>query len=224
MLAPAPMFAVYDENMLPQLLMNNKVISITESVPEQFQGSGNMLSASLLLPPYEVICQEIDGQLVAADNAYGAYLMTKEPDMFLTAIFTAMARGIPIYMYIGKEEREMRIIESLKKFITITFGIVVGDQNNHPSYNPMFDIQNLAKMYLYDMITKDEYLLLYPLEAHTDVNMLPKLITDYKYPYTGQHIPMIQDYINFFDGFKANIKKVNHPLILPLVQEGPSQC
>lgn len=105
---------------------NGKVIFVTEDEEPSLQGLPNRLEASILLPPYESIAAELDGNYQQAELLYGQWLYTKECMDYINLITLAIMEGIPTALYFGPQFEEMKFPFSLIKFFQINTGIAFG--------------------------------------------------------------------------------------------------
>ena len=74
----APAVVTQDKNLAIQYAMSgNKVVIVDEGDPT-FDNIPNTMNASVLLPNYESVAMELDGNQMGAHNAYMEWLNTKE--------------------------------------------------------------------------------------------------------------------------------------------------
>lgn len=222
MLRPANMFLITNQVGLEDALLNGiKVIAITEGNDQIQYKYPNILMASILLPPYEVMSAEIDGLADRANQLYIGYLMTKEPDVFISAVFTALVKGIPVGVYVPEDELELGFVRCLMEYIFNVFGIMIAGGSVRFSYNNTFDHINVCKMYLYDLISCSEFFKLYPDEIPIDMTVINKLVYELN-PYIEEG-NTLQNYLDYFNQMKFAIKmNANRMLIDPFERGGPN--
>lgn len=218
MLKPACAFLLTDRNGLEATVLSGaKVITVTDADPQLAYQYPNTLNASILLPPYESVSAELDGNKAMAEAVYLSYLNSKEPDTFLSAIFTALVKGISIGIYIPAEDLEMSFAGTLLGFLYNAYGLSVMTPAIPFAYNNLFDTRNISKMYLYDLIGPGDLFELYPEGAPIEPSIINKLIFDIN--------PVLDDYTfeNYMKYFNAFLKRVkaahNRMLISPIERD-----
>ena len=134
-----------------------KVIALTEN-----HNFGNMiLSGTTLLPPYEALMAEMDNDIIRFQQIYSFHLAKKENDMFICAIIRALLEGINIVIYIPKDEAELMFSNVLVQYINDVYGITILPDTC--MYNETYDAILVTKLYVYDLLTTEEFFTLYPI-------------------------------------------------------------
>ena len=197
------------------MINNGWVVLISES-PDPFLAENPVcLGASVLLPPYEAISAEIDENLALADAIYMDYLNSPACDEYLSAIIAAAMTNIPIGIYFGPEEKDMRFVQTFINFLFGRFGLVLGvrgriEPSIHMSYMPFV----LAKLYSKNIIDYKTFMVEHP-RTNIDPNILPKLIADVR-PYVKTKD--IDSYYKYFMDMLYSIKDNNNGFLIdPLV-------
>lgn len=216
------MYVMSDINLAIQASMNSKVLYIGElnqNLPPSF------IECSVLLPPYEALNAEIDGDMQMYDSIYNQYLTFSYQcfGMFAT-ILVALKNGINITLYI-EGGNELSHGKYILNYIQNTFGITVGNEVIPFSYNPLLNWQTASILYTYmdGFISEDEFLMYTPdlniisaLELnHPFIHPIQKLAT--KFGLSGDHntiilwlnkyIYMTKNYGNIIPGPMINIEK-----------------
>lgn len=102
------------------------VIALTDDV-EQFQYTP-VLTAGVLLPPYEALSADIDGNIQMSDNIYYQYLMGIDRMNVISTIIAALHMGKNLAFYIPFDESvSFRFAANLVQFFITNFGIYIGD-------------------------------------------------------------------------------------------------
>lgn len=138
-------------------LNGSKVLFVGElnrQIPDYF------IAASVLLPPYESVSAEIDGNIDAANYIYEQYLDTSEPcfGMFAT-ILVALYNGVNIVLYIDGGH-DLSYINVLLKYFDVRYGLRIGTQFQPFSYVEAFNPQTAVILYSYLDGFIDEYKLM----------------------------------------------------------------
>ena len=114
-----------------------KVIYIGEAqnIPPQF------VACPILLPPFEALNAEVDGNLQMYDQIYQNYLNSdKEVYDTVITILTSVFLGINVIFYI-ENSNEFHHRDELRKFFMTKFGICIGYQMENffiaPNYIPI---------------------------------------------------------------------------------------
>jgi hypothetical protein len=138
----------------------SKIILICEQSPFQIQVP-NVLLGTVLLPPYQAFMAELDGNNQEFYKQYIFHLSQKESDTFLCLIVAALLKGINIVFYIPKDEMQLQFPKVLSEYLFNCFGIIVGTSANVFMYDNSFDPVILMKLYLQNIITVEEFIMLY---------------------------------------------------------------
>ena len=220
MLTPAPIFVVSTPQELELTIMNGiKVIGMVDADSDDYHVMDrypNMLAGSILLPPYDAVSAEIEEMYFDAATIYSQYLASRDPDMFLSALLAASVQGIGLAIYIPREAQNMKFVANFLSYVLYTFGIQIQYGNILYMYNNGFDIPNLCKLYLYDLINIEQFLLMYPSDMSIDPIVLNKLVFETRNPYTKNNTP--QEYLEFFNHFRTSVQKAGRMMIIPLLR------
>lgn len=195
-----------------------KVLVLSENQDNKtIFSSPNVIPASILLPPYESVMADLDGNTEMANIEYINYLCRKEPDMFICAILAALLKGINILIYIGKDEAEMPFVSSLIRLLYDQYGITIGTEHHQFMYNKAYDAVIDSKLYLYELITYQDFFILYPETVMIPDYLIPKLIVDMN-PYV--EVQTTDNYKMYFEGYKNRIKSNNNQLLINPISRG----
>lgn len=168
-------YAVTDIGLAMQAMHGSKVLYIGELNPNIPQG---LIECSVLLPPYEAVSAEIDGEMNAFEAIYGSYLTFSEAcfGMF-TTILVALNRGVNITMYV-ENGSELSHFNYLLRYFENTFGIIIGTAQRKFSYDRRFNWQTAAILYSYmdGFIDEGEFII-----NQTDINIL--MMLDQTHPF-----------------------------------------
>lgn len=208
-----------DRNMLEQVMENGyKIVSISEN-----DISPLFVKASLLLPPFEAMSELVDGNLPGFRSIYWYHLAQRECDYFICVIYTALISGVKIAIYLDNpDDIGISILSGLAQYIQNSFGICpdAPQFGSIFSVNPNFALNNLDRVYSYDLIDGREYLMRYPNKGFVVNNLiLNKLINDIK-PWIKQN--NTEEYIKVFSEMKDQMQSCGRYLAIP-IQSDPVQ-
>jgi len=140
-----------------------KVIYIGElnmNLPKSF------VSFGALLPPYDALNAEIDGDKQAYAYIYENYLSSNQVVYEIFAsIIVALYSGVNMLIYV-EEGDELSHLNFLLEYMQVKFGITVGTDVTPFMYNPMYDsfISMILYTYLDGFITPEMLLFNVPID------------------------------------------------------------
>ena len=218
MLINGKLAITHDVNIVNNTLCNGgKVLLLSEQPSPNIMQSPNIIPATILLPPYQCVMAELDGEYDIAKTIYTEYLVEKEPDMFICAIITALLDPLTnILIYVGEDEINMSFVSVLLGYLMNEYGITVTSDMNNFLYNMAYDAVILSKLYLYELIDYQFLLTMYPGPVNLPEYIIPKLIYDIN-PYISIQTP--EAYYCYFNGLKNRIKDNNNQLLInPIIR------
>lgn len=173
------------------------------------------LGASILLPPYEAVAEELDDNYELADTIYYSHLASDACDTYINAILAAVLTSIPIALYFGPEEIGMRFVKVLINYLYQAYGIVVGIEGRVVPYieEPYLPII-LSRLYINNVIDYEVFMINHPL-LPIDKAVISKMIVEVN--------PWVPDtsfdgyYKYFMDTLAAIKNNGNRMLINPLI-------
>lgn len=209
--------ATYDINTALQMSMAGfKVLYVGElnpNIPQQF------IPASVLLPSFDAINAEIDGNMPLYSTLYSQQLMgTKECFEMFATMLIAIHFGVHIILYV-EEGANFSHAEFLLTHMQNTYGISCGLLGTDMGfmYDKSYDGQNASILYGYmdGFITLDEYLThLFDASIMIKIpfiNPLGRLLKELNvvFPDIQSALIWVQNYVN-----KASVfKSVEGPLV-----------
>jgi hypothetical protein len=141
----------------------SKVIYIGElnmNLPKSF------VSFGALLPPYDALNAEIDGDVQTYAYLYENYLNNSQVAYEIFAsIIVALYSGVNMLIYV-EEGDELSHLNFLLEYLQVKFGITVGTDVSPFMYNPMYDsfIAMILYTYLDGFITPEMLLYTVPMD------------------------------------------------------------
>lgn len=152
----------------PQLVLNSakdySIICISGETDE-YQSliqATNASIATILLPSYDAVMMELDGNVEGFIGSYFNYLSSKEPSMFINLILRAIYNGTNVLLYLTKEESRMNYINVFAKYFADVFGITIGSETTQYIFNPAYLPIIFDTLYLNDLMTTAEYIKYFP--------------------------------------------------------------
>lgn len=203
-------YAVTDIGLALQAMQGSKVLYIGElnpNIPEGF------IECSVLLPPYEAVSAEIDGDMNAFEAIYGSHLTFSDAcyGMFAT-ILIVLNRGINITIYVENGD-ELSHFNYLLRYIETTYGIQIGTANRPFYYDPKFNEQTSAILYSYmdGFISEQEFIsnivniqgLITLDQCHPFTKPIEKLAKKYNLQTVPNIISWITNYHNMITSYGA---------------------
>lgn len=188
-----------------------KIIYIAEEVEPKFSTHPAIITAGALLPPFESIQLELDGELFRANSIYEQYLQQEEADPFVSIIVAAAIKQIPIGIMFGKDEMNMQFPKMFIDFMYHFYGLVFGIKNKIQPYILEESIPfDLAKLYIMNIIDYPTFMIKHP---NLPINQIAisKLAYDVK-PSVKQKD--MQSYIEYFEFIRKSIYENNGKFLI----------
>ena len=148
---------VTDINLAMQYSQVCKIVNVGELnpyTPKEF------IEYSLLLPPYQALEAEINGDMAAYEMYYDNYLSTSEACFSaIASLIVAAYHGTNIIMYI-EEGNNLSHKQFLIKYIYNRYGILLGSDNTVFEINPNYEniIRHLLYSFMDGFISFDYYM------------------------------------------------------------------
>lgn len=149
-----------------------KVIYVGElnmNLPKTF------ISFGALLPPYDALNAEIDGDIASYAYIYESYLNNSQVAYEIFAsIIVALYSGVNMLIYV-EEGDNLSHLNFLIEYLQVKFGITVGTDVSPYMYNPMYDsfISMILYTYLDGFITAEQLLYNMPIDHLVAYEMNP---------------------------------------------------
>lgn len=121
------LMCINDVNGLRALLAQEyKVLLCTEdNLPPDIMMHPNVIKCSILLPPFEAVSMELDGQLDSAYNNYVNYLTAYWPAMsMMLIIYLSAVKGQALALYMGSEYGDIKILQAIPQVFANHIGMV----------------------------------------------------------------------------------------------------
>jgi hypothetical protein len=151
-----------------------KAVFVTEDDEPSIRSLPNKLEASILLPPYEAIAAELDGDYATAETLYVQWLYTKECKDYINLITFAIMQGIPVGLYFGHQIQEMRYPSVLMRFFQAYMGVTFGNGMTLGVYDDQFTPINLGEFLLNFIIKIPDFFALMPVDCD-----IPPMVISY---------------------------------------------
>lgn len=178
---------------------------------QKFIHDTNASVATVLLPPYEAIAFELEGNTQEFESQYYNYLDSKEPTEFISIILKALIDGKNILLFLTKSESQLNYINCFMKYMYNRFGIIIGTQTNEFSFDLNYITNALSILYMNNLINGIEFLMLHHDPKYLDnyLNipiLLNKLICEIN-PYVDDTSYI--GYLNYFKYYRDLLIKSN---------------
>lgn len=204
MIIKGSMYLTCDPQMVSDAPYNNeRIVILAENLRNSLPINPDIITfGSILLPSYNAVEAELNGDLNLFARIYSQDLMSTVQDRFIVLLLAALAKGINILLYIEKDEYySLHFKDVLATHIYNAYGVMIGNERTKfgvdESYSPII----LSKFYLYDYISSQDFLRTYPVGLDIPLDTLSKLTMEYR-PYVVS--PSSEAYNAYFKNFIAN--------------------
>lgn len=208
---------------------NSKIISLDEDDilhPDDI----NIFGGSCLLPPVIAKIAESDGDEYQFNMIYRDHLLQDYQQEFISVLIAALYKGKNLLLFMP-ELGYTYSRDRLCYFMLELYGIHMAIIDNKPSqelinndicwYNCWYDNRCipvwLNLIYIGRVISPNEYLRLYPIDAdlRTNPKVMDMLIRDLN-PYTGKEVDSYNSKVEYILGLHKRMHKCNKALRLPI--------
>lgn len=195
--------------------VNQRVIAITESVPElSIFPPGLVNLGTILCPNVETMAAELDGEYEVSDMMYREYLTGLVQDQFIVLMLAAIYKGTNVLLYMPRDEYTGLTFKNvLLDHVFKMYGVVIGTPEVQFGFDPNFLPIILSKFYLYDYISLDEFVMKYPENMGLNKDVVYKMTNDIKPVIMSSDFNVFHDY---FVNYIRNCHQANKPLIIPM--------
>lgn len=175
-----------------------KVVCIAEEVPIEISSHPAIVTAGALLPSYEAIQTELDGDFETSAAIYEYDLQQEQADNYTSIILGAGIRQIPIGIMFGDDECNFRFPLVFVDFMYKMYGMVFGVKNNTPYILEEALPFDLAKLYTRNIIDYKTFM-----EKHPQLPINQSVISKMAYeinPVVAKRTP--EEYVRYFENIK----------------------
>lgn len=199
------LWATSDINLVQQSIMNGfKVIYLGDPISIDPMYKDKFVMASSLVPDYQTMSLQVDGDKNGFINMYIASLNSKSALEMFSVIFTCLYRGTNILFYLPPEAAGLDYVQYLLQFIEMNYGITTQTNSTRFSFNTNFSGRISELMYLNNLISAQEFLInstsLDDISLRKLVNELHPMVKD---------PTNINDIIKWFSNYKDELLKNN---------------
>lgn len=196
-----------------------KVVVIDDEVPPYLMSpvfATSAIHASFLLPEYTALSMLLNEDFIGFESTYKSFLYRTEQQIGLASIICAAINKIPIAMLYSNEEFGDRIRACINSVLHEEYGLYTGTNLYEPKLNRPIGIMlagyvdhTIEKMFLYDLFTADEFLLVYKGEGYHPT-IFDKLMAEL-HPYApgGR-------YAEYFDALRSSYQRAGKVLVDPM--------
>lgn len=168
-----------DFNELMFAQQNNIRVVVLDDDRDRYKRFG-CYPMGILLPPFDALDAELNGDFVGAKQIYFAHLQSQYCSEAFAAIFTALYAGKDLMFYISSDEaRNLEFSKSFLEFLANVFGVIPGSityPNTGAISNQSNHLANrLNVMYITDNIPFEVYAREYPKDLYPDLMVCQKI-------------------------------------------------
>lgn len=200
------------EVVLNYALQGGKVLMITEDEDPRLQYIPSKITASILLPPYGALSDELDGMLDRSRAKYYQYLSSQEPSEFIAVLMAATVQGINIGLYFGDQLSDLKFPWVFLDYLAAYKGLTVGYRNGMPALDERILPMTLLELYSKGLVSAEQYLMYMPVGYDIHPFMLNELIRIFRPAFVDNG-----DYNAYFKGLIKRMKEAGKYLYNPIV-------
>lgn len=190
----------------------SKVVYVGDPIgQEQVIQYYGMIVGSILMPDYNTMECEINGDMQGFVNRYYAYLSSESPNMFIRTIIAALYKGNNVLLFFPQQASGLHYPEMLLSYLFEVHGIQCGGPNSTFMYSNMFDHINAASLYSINLISPAEYLIL---AGQKFMEMSNKLAED-----MGIYVNNVGELHQYLYRYQQNLINGNQMLVKPFGRE-----
>lgn len=152
------MFATSDINVVNAAISQGYKIIFVGDQFEAPQGY-DFIYGVALTPEYKAITAMVEGDTQKFANEYINMLSLPNVEELLLLFIVALGQGQNIMFYFPQDSLQLEYPYLLLEYIQNKFGITVGAKENPFVYNPAFHMSNVRMLYLYNLITWQDFIL-----------------------------------------------------------------
>jgi len=181
-----------------------KIVYIADEPEPKFRTHPAITTAGALLPPFEAIQAELDGNIFESNAMYQQYLQREDADIYVSILIAAAVKQIPIGIMFGRDELNMQFPKMFIDYLYQFYGLVLGiDGKVQPYIEEAALPLDLAKLYNMNIIDYPAFL-----EKHPPLPIHPSAISKLAY----EQNPAIKQkdfehYAKYFEDAKQAVYK-----------------
>lgn len=196
---------------------NTKIVFVGDPAGyENMIRSYGMIMATPLVPDYNVLEAEINGNMAEFQTKYDMYLSSEPAVMYFATIMTALLLGKNILLFFPPETQGLNYPNVLLSHIFVRYGIQTRTQTLPFKYNDNLTPSNTAIMYQYNTISPQIYL---KLAGDSFVAMIPKLVFDLNIPIRDQYDYSSKELYNYINEYRNSLLNTDQLLVKPFTRE-----
>ena len=196
---------------------NTKIVFVGDPAGyENMIRSYGMIMASPLVPDYNVLEAEINGNMAEFQAKYDMYLSSEPAVMYFATIMTALLLGKNILLFFPPETQGLNYPNVLLTHILTRYGIQTRTQTLPFRYNDNLTPSNTALMYNYNTISPQIYL---KLAGDSFVTMIPKLAFDMNIPISNQYDYSSKELYDYLNEYRNRLLNTDQLLVKPYTRE-----
>lgn len=203
------LWATSDINLVNQALTQGfKVIYLGDPVSIDPVYREKFVVSTSLVPDYQTMALQVDGNMEGFINMYIASLNSKAAVEMLSVILVCLYKGVNILFYLPPEAAGLNFVQYLLQYIEFNFGIKTQTRTTQFMYDTNFSGKIIELLYLNNLVSPQEFLInSTSLDALTIRKLVDELHPVVEDPRSLEHI------MNWFKRYKDELLKCNMPLI-----------
>lgn len=196
-----------DLNTVQNMMGSHRIVLLGEPTPDLVQAT-NGIVGSIFLPPYPAMMALADNDLNTFNGIYTQHLMTNSCTSLLSVLFKGMINGLNLLIYMTPDEYNMYFI-AFKTFVRQNYGVTIGSMYESFSYDNQYDYVIYSLLYLNELITIQEFFMVYPQGISFTDEVVMKLINEMRPPIMDTSF---ESYRTYFFNYKESVKQTNNYL------------
>ena len=196
---------------------NSKIVFVGDPAGyENIIRSYGIIMATPLVPDYNTLEAEINGNIGEFRAKYDIYLSSEPAVMYFATIMTAMLFGKNILLFFPPETKGLNYPNALLDHLFTKYGIQTRTETIPFMYNDNLTPVNVSLMYNYNTIAPQIYL---KLAGDSFVKMIPKLAYDLKIPVSSPYDYSSKEMYNYLNDYRIKLLNSDQLLEKPFTRE-----
>lgn len=150
------------------------------SIPNK---TNDIMTASILLPPYECTALQLDGNLSEFESLYIQYLNSPDVRRYFSILFTGLLSGFKFLMYIGYDEMQLPFFNILLNYFNSYYGIIISHITSMGEFIPFQHNFNnphvIEVLYEFDQVTPNFLMTFYPVGIPIPIPVAYKMAIEF---------------------------------------------
>ena len=203
------LWATSDINLVNQAIMQGfKVVYLGDPISIDPAYEEKFVKATSLVPDYETMSLQVDGNVDAFIQMYMSSLNSKPAMEMFSVILVCLYKGINIIFFMPPEAAGLNYVQYLLQYIEFNFGITTQTKTSNFMFNQEYTERIIELLYLNQLVTAQEFLIN---SKSLDDMTIRKLVVDL-HPVVKDPTDLKQ-IITWMSNYKDELIKAGRPLI-----------